>query len=160
MNLIIYIHRTDKAAHFTFRVIQIYQTTWVSYARIYWIAISIECFIIATIVAITRIDRKGWIESSCCPNGTTIIKRVVVERSLGIDRQLQVILEEAWSQHHVTGPALHIVFANQTTLVVISSRNTERQILTDASTYAEVVICTESCAINLIIPISIGIAEQ
>ena len=71
-----------------------------------------------------------------------------------------MILEEARSQHHVTCPALNIVLAHQTALVVISGRNTERQILADASAQAEVVISSESGAINLVVPIGIGIAEQ
>ena len=158
MNLVIYIHRTDETAHLTLRIIKIHQTTWVSHTRIYWIAISIECLIIATILVVAGINRDGWVECGSCPYSATIIERVVIECTLGIDGQLQVVLEEARSQHHVTCPTLYIVLSHQTALVVISGRNTERQILADASTQAEVVISTESGAINLVVPIGIGIA--
>ena len=160
MNLVIYIHRTDEAAYLTLWIIQINQTARVSYTRIHWIAISIECLIIATILVVTGINRDGWVECGSCPYGTTIIEWVVIERSLGVDGQLQVILEEARSQYHVTCPALYIVFANQTALVVIAYRHTEWQPLVDAAAHAEVIICTESCAVNLIVPIGIGCTEQ
>ena len=126
MNLVIYIHRTDETAHLTLWIIKIHQTTWVSHTRIYWIAISIESLVIATIAVITWIYRNGWVECCSSPYCTTVIERVVIECTLGVDGQLQVILEEARSQHHVTCPALNIVLAHKTALVVISGRNTER----------------------------------
>ena len=160
MNLVIYIHWTDEAAYLTLWIIQIHQTARVSYTGIHWIAVSIECLVIATIFVVAGINRDGWVECGSCPYGATIIEWVVIEGSLGIDSQLQVILEEARSQYHVTCPALYIVLANQTALVVIAYRHTEWQPLVDAAAHAEVIICTEGCTVNLIIPVGIGSTEQ
>ena len=119
--------------------------------------VGIVCLIVASegAVGIVVIYRREWAVGCTSPDCRLVGKAVLVDCSLSIDVKAQIIVEERRRERDASCVASGIVGLEDTILIVVAERHTEREILGYAAGNAQVVVGSECCLVDFIIPVGV-----
>ena len=111
MNTVIRIYISDKTSYVTLRIIHFNKSYGIHYSTVDGSACVVRCFRVSAEGIQSRIDGNRRIHGGRCPDGVCIAECVVIDRTFGVDIQLQVVFEERRSQHDASRIAFRIVGA-------------------------------------------------
>ena len=162
VQLVVYIEVTDESSHGAACVVHVDKSARVALScrRVDRIAACVERFGVSAQLVRARTHGQGGVERCGSPDSVAVVECVLGDRALGVERQLQMVVEEARVEHQTAREALRLVAAYYAVLVGVAQRSAERQTLHDVAREREVVVCRERRAVNLVEPVGVSRTEQ
>jgi len=111
------------------------------------------------VLTIAAVDRLGGIHCHSGTNGTRIGILGVSVHSLEVEVDVQVVVEETGAQAHRSCGTLEVRGLENTLLTGVTHRHAVRKNLTHRTSYRHTMILRESSAVDLVLPVGIGIAK-
>ena len=106
------------------------------------------------------VDTLRRVEPDCSADGVGVGKAALGPHALCIEVDFQVIVEKSRAQVQRSRKALEVRSLQDTLLVGVATAYTIRKYLADGTADGNGVVMAESCAIDLVLPISIGCTKQ
>ena len=162
MQLVVDVEVADESSHGAASVVHVDKSARVALScrRVDRIAACVERLGVSAQLVRARAHGQGGVERSSSPDSVAVVERVLGDRALSVERQLQMVVEETRVEHQTARETLRLVAADDAVLVGVAQRSAERQTLHDVAREREVVVCRERRAVDLVEPVGVRRAEQ
>ena len=162
VQLVVYIEVADESSHGAACVVHVDKSARVALScrRVDRIAACVERLGVSAQLVRARAHGQGGVERSSSPDSVAVVERVLGDRALSVERQLQMVVEETRVEHQAARETLRLVAADDAVLVGVAQRGAERQTLHDVAREREVVVCRERRAVDLVEPVGVRRTEQ
>ena len=162
MQLVVDVEVADESSHGAASVVHVDKSARVALScrRVDRIAACVERLGVSAQLVRARAHGQGGVERSSSPDSVAVVERVLGDRALSVERQLQMVVEETRVEHQAARETLRLVAADDAVLVGVAQRSAERQTLHDVAREREVVVCRERRAVDLVEPVGVRRAEQ